>query len=78
MRLIGRGSDIGRYAENSAMANRAVYDTTTNRLLKVAVVGLSGVNALMWEFYTESTLMALVWLGVAVGFVAWIIHDMRR
>ena len=49
-----------------------------NRLLKVAVVVLCTVNALMWEYYTESRMMAILWAAVAVGFIVWIIDDTRR
>ena len=49
-----------------------------NRLLKLTVILLCMVNCLMWEVYTESTIMALVWAGIALGFVFWIIDDMRR
>jgi uncharacterized membrane protein YoaT (DUF817 family) len=48
------------------------------RLLKVAVVILCSINAAMWEFYTESTTMALVWGAVAIAFVIWIASDMKR
>jgi len=49
-----------------------------NRLLKLTVILLCMVNCLMWEVYTESTMMAIVWAGIAIGFVIWIIDDMRR
>ena len=49
-----------------------------NRLLKLTVILLCMVNCLMWEVYTESTIMAIVWAGIALGFVFWIIDDMRR
>jgi hypothetical protein len=32
----------------------------------------------MWEYYTESRIMAIMWGGIAVAFVFWIIDDMRR
>ncbi len=48
------------------------------RLLKVTVVILCCVNAVMWEFYTESTLMALFWAATALAFVIWIADDIRR
>jgi hypothetical protein len=60
------------------MANSPAYSALGNRLLKVAVVLLSSVNAVMWEYYTESRFMAIVWLGIAIGFVYWIIDDRRR
>jgi uncharacterized membrane protein YoaT (DUF817 family) len=49
-----------------------------NRALKLMVILLSCINAAMWLFYTESTLMAIVWGAVAIGFFIWIIDDMRR
>jgi uncharacterized membrane protein YoaT (DUF817 family) len=49
-----------------------------NRLLKVAVVILCGINAAMWELYTESPIMALLWGAIAIAFVVWIADDIRR
>jgi len=49
-----------------------------DRLLKVAVVILCSINAAMWEFYTQSTTMAIVWGAIAIAFVVWISKDMRR
>ena len=49
-----------------------------NRLLKLVVVILCSVNTAMWELYTESTIMALFWAATAIGFVVWIIDDVRR
>jgi membrane protein YdbS with pleckstrin-like domain len=49
-----------------------------NRLLKVAVVILCSINAVMWEFYTESTVMAVLWAATAVAFTIWIADDVRR
>jgi membrane protein YdbS with pleckstrin-like domain len=49
-----------------------------DRLLKVAVVILCSINAAMWEFYTESRVMALLWGATAIAFVVWIAKDMRR
>lgn len=49
-----------------------------NRLLKVTVVLLCCVNAAMWELYTESTIMALLWGATALGFIIWIADDIRR
>ena len=43
-----------------ARSGRVDYDTFGNRLLKVAVVFLCTVNALMWEYHTESRMMAIV------------------
>jgi membrane protein YdbS with pleckstrin-like domain len=60
------------------MAQSASYGAVGNRLLKVMVVLLSTINALMWKYYTESTMMAIVWAGIAVAFVVWIIDDLRR
>jgi len=61
-----------------AKTRKTSYGPIGNRLLKVAVVFLCTVNALMWEFYTESRIMAIVWAAIAVGFIFWIIDDMRR
>ena len=60
------------------MATSPAYSAIGNRLLKLMVILLSCVNALMWEFYTESRMMAIMWVGVAIAFVIWIIDDMRR
>jgi membrane protein YdbS with pleckstrin-like domain len=49
-----------------------------DRLLKVAVVFLCSINAAMWELYTESTIMALLWATTAVAFVIWIGKDINR
>ena len=61
-----------------ARSRKVTYDSLGNRLLKVAVVFLCTVNALMWEYYTESRMMAIVWTAIAVSFVVWIVQDMRR
>jgi len=49
-----------------------------NRALKLMVILLCCINSAMWLFYTESALMATLWGAVAVGFLVWIIDDMRR
>jgi membrane protein YdbS with pleckstrin-like domain len=49
-----------------------------DRLLKIGVIILCSINAVMWEFYTESTVMALFWAAIAIAFVIWIGKDMRR
>lgn len=48
------------------------------RALKLLVILLCSVNSAMWLLYTESPLMASLWVGVAVAFVFWIGDDMRR
>ena len=48
------------------------------RALKLMVILLCLINAAMWLFYTESALMAMLWGAVAVGFLVWIIDDIRR
>jgi membrane protein YdbS with pleckstrin-like domain len=48
------------------------------RALKLMVVLLSTINAAVWFYYTESTMMAIAWAGVAIGFVIWIADDVRR
>jgi len=49
-----------------------------NTLLRIAVILLSSINAVMWEVYTESTFMALVWVAIVVGFLAWMIYESRN
>jgi len=59
-------------------SKRLTYDEAGTRLLKVAVVFLCSVNTVMWEYYTQSRMMAILWGAIAVGFVIWIVSDMRR
>ena len=47
-------------------------------LTRFAVVLLSSVNAVMWEVYTESRLMAAIWAIIAIGFAVWIKRDAAR
>jgi uncharacterized membrane protein YoaT (DUF817 family) len=47
-------------------------------LLKFAVIMLAIINASVWEFYTESRVMALVWVAVAIAFFFWMADDVRR
>jgi len=42
------------------------------------VVLLSGVNAAIWFYYTQSTVMGVVWAGTALAFIVWILDDIRR
>jgi len=48
------------------------------RALKLMVVLLCAINCAVWLFYTESTFMAIAWGGIAIGFVIWIMDDVRR
>lgn len=48
------------------------------RALKLMVVLLSGVNAAIWFYYTQSTMMGILWAGTALGFIVWILDDVRR
>ena len=48
-----------------------------NDLLRIAVVILSSINAVMWEFYTQSTFMAVVWASIAIIFVVWTVREIR-
>jgi len=66
-----------RYVQQ-VRSKRLTYDEAGTRLLKVAVVFLCSVNTVMWEYYTQSRMMAILWAGIAVGFVIWIVKDMRR
>lgn len=47
-------------------------------LLKFTVILLCTINASVWEFYTESRVMALVWVAAAIAFIYWMAADMRR
>jgi hypothetical protein len=38
-------------------------------VLKIGVVLLSAINAVMWEFYTQSSVMAAIWLAISIGFI---------
>jgi uncharacterized membrane protein YvlD (DUF360 family) len=49
-----------------------------NDLLRIAVVILSSINAVMWEFYTESTFMALIWGAIAIAFLVWTVREIRN
>jgi hypothetical protein len=49
-----------------------------NDLLRMAVVVLSSINCVMWEFYTESTFMAVIWGAVAIGFLVWTVREIRN
>jgi hypothetical protein len=60
------------------MATSPAYSAIGNRLLKLMVIFLCCVNALMWEYYTQSRIMAILWGGIAVAFVMWIVDDIRR
>lgn len=48
------------------------------RALKFMVVLLSGINAAIWFYYTESTMMGILWAGTAAAFLIWIADDVRR
>jgi hypothetical protein len=48
-----------------------------NDLLRITVIILSSINAVMWEFYTESTFMALVWGAIAIAFLVWTVREIR-
>jgi hypothetical protein len=47
-------------------------------LTRMAVVLLSSVNAVMWDVYTESPVMAGIWLAIAIGFLGWMLYDARN
>ena len=49
-----------------------------NHLLRIAVVILSSINCVMWEFYTESTFMAVIWAAIAISFLAWAVREIRN
>jgi hypothetical protein len=47
-------------------------------VLKIGVVLLSAINAIMWEFYTQSSFMAAIWLAISIGFIYWTGHEIRN
>jgi len=47
-------------------------------VLKIGVAILSGINAVMWEFYTQSPLMATIWLAISIGFIYWTGDEIRN
>jgi hypothetical protein len=47
-------------------------------VLKIGVVILSAINAVMWEFYTQSPFMAGIWLAISIGFIYWAGHEIRN
>jgi hypothetical protein len=49
-----------------------------NNLLRIAVVILSSINCVMWEFYTESTFMAIIWAAIAGAFLVWTVREIRN
>ncbi len=49
-----------------------------NDLLRITVIILSSINAVMWEFYTESTFMAVVWGVIAMAFLVWTVREIRN
>ena len=50
----------------------------TEVVTKLAVILLSGVNAVMWWVYTESRVMGAAWMVIAIGFAIWIKRDVAR
>ena len=49
-----------------------------SRALKLMVVLLCTLNATIWFYYTEAPIMAMLWSGTAVGFIVWIMMDVRN
>jgi hypothetical protein len=47
-------------------------------LTRLAVVLLSGANAVMWWAYTESRVMGVVWAAIAIGFSIWTKREVAR
>jgi len=70
-----RRFDLGAIARRPHRADISGPTSYGNTLLRIAVIILSSINAVMWEVYTESTFMALVWAAIVVGFVGWMIYD---
>ena len=66
---------IVRFAHRADTGGAAAASEILTRL---AVVLLSSVNAVMWEVYTESRFMAVVWAAIAIGVFIWIRRDTAR
>ena len=77
-KFLGRGAtevasdSIRREQHRSDISGPTSYGNT---LLRIAVIILSSINAVMWEVYTESTFMAVVWAAIVVSFVVWMIYE---
>ena len=78
LKFLGRGAteaasgSIRREHHRGDVSGPTTYGNT---LLRIAVIILSSINAVMWEVYTESTFMALVWAAIVVGFIGWMIYE---
>ncbi|MBA3506626.1 MAG: hypothetical protein H0T80_12710 [Betaproteobacteria bacterium] len=48
------------------------------RALKLLVILLCGINAAVWLLYTESPVMAMLWVATAIAFIVWITVDIRN
>lgn len=48
------------------------------RALKLLNILLCSINAAVWLLYTESTVMAMVWVATAIAFIIWIAVDIRN
>ena len=49
-----------------------------SRALKLMVVLLCTLNCVVWYSYTEMPIMAAIWGGTAIGFLFWIIYDVKN
>src|SRR5262252_3730569 len=77
-KFLGRGATVDASAAIRREQHRGDISGPTNygnTLLRIAVIILSGINAVMWEVYTESTFMSIVWIAIVVGFIGWMIYD---
>ena len=73
-----RRFDLGAIRRRPPRADTLGPSSYGDALLKITVIVLSSINAVMWEVYTESRFMALVWVAIVVGFVSWMIYDKRN
>jgi len=48
------------------------------RALKLMVILLCSINAAVWLLYTQSPVMAMLWVATAIAFVVWIVADIRN
>jgi hypothetical protein len=73
-----RRFDLGAIRRRPHRADTLGPSSYGDALLKITVILLSSINAVMWEVYTESRFMALVWVAIVVGFISWMIYDKRH
>ena len=73
-----RRFDLAAIGRRSHRADTLGPSSYGDVLLRITVILLSSINAVMWEVYTESRFMALVWVAIVIGFIGWMIYDKRH